>query len=35
MVPTASIAGVFVGVMALAVPLVQFLVDLGFRLFGI
>ena len=35
MVPTITIAGVFVGVMALAVPVVQFVVDLGFRLFGI
>lgn len=35
MVPTATIAGVFVGVMALAVPVVQFVVDFGFRLCGI
>ena len=35
MIPTVTITGVFLGVMALAVPLVQFAVDLGFRAFGI
>ena len=35
MVPTVTIAGVFVGVMSLAVPVVVFLVDLGFRLVGL
>ena len=35
MIPTVTIAGVFVGVMALAVPVVSFVVDLGFRLVGI
>lgn len=35
MIPTVTITGVFLGVMALAVPVVQFLVDLGFRVFGI
>ena len=35
MVSTVSIAGVFVGVMTLAVPVVCFVVDLGFRLAGI
>lgn len=35
MVPTVTIAGVFVGVMALAVPVVQFVVELGFRLIGV
>ena len=35
MIPTVTITGVFLGVMALAVPAVQFVVDLGFRFFGI
>ena len=35
MIPTVTITGVFLGVMALAVPAVQFVVDLSFRLFGI
>ncbi len=35
MIPTVTITGVFLGVMALAVPVVQFVVDLGFRVFGI
>ena len=35
MVPTVTIAGVFLGVMALAVPAVSLVVDLGFRLFGL
>ena len=35
MVPTAAITGVFLGVLALAVPVVQFVVDAGFRLFGL
>ena len=35
MVPTVTIAGVFVGVVALAVPVVSFIVDAGFRLLGI
>ena len=35
MVPTVAIAGVFVGVMALAVPVVQFAVEAGFKLIGL
>lgn len=35
MVPTATIAAVFVGVMSLAVPVVQFGVDTGFKLLGL
>lgn len=35
MIPTVTIAGVFIGVMTLAVPVVQFVVDLGFTLLGI
>ena len=35
MLPTVTITGVFLGVMALAVPVVQFVVDTGFRLFGV
>lgn len=35
MAPSVTIAGVFMGVMALAVPIVQFVVDAAFRLFGL
>ena len=35
MVPTVTITGVFLGVMALAVPAVQFVVDLVFRILGV
>ena len=35
MVPTVTITGVFLGVMALAVPAVQFVVDAAFRLCGV
>ena len=35
MIPMVTVTGVFLGVMALAVPAVQFVVDCGFRLFGL
>ena len=35
MIPTVTITGVFLGVMALAVPVAQFVVDLSFRLCGV
>lgn len=35
MVPTAMLTAVAVGVLALAVPVVQFAVDLGFTLAGL
>ncbi len=34
MVPMVTVTGVFLGVMALAVPAVQFVVDVIFRLLG-
>jgi hypothetical protein len=35
MIPTVTITGVFLGVMALAVPVAGFVVDMAFRLFGV
>ena len=35
MAPALSLTAVFAGVLTLAVPAVQFVVDLGFRLLGL